>query len=123
MGIFFLQMSELSGPYGPPPFMAIIPFGMGVLGLFILFSVLRASGQQKPSDYRYKSETIVYTGDYTTSPESSGEKRKGKTVYQVPSTCPSCGAGISNDEVDWIGPLQAKCPYCGATFEAEERRF
>ncbi|TFG30087.1 hypothetical protein EU527_15015 [Candidatus Thorarchaeota archaeon] len=123
MGLFVLQMIEQSPypQYGPPLIFALVPFGMGIFGLIVCLSVLRSSGQEVPSTTSYRPETIVYTGDYSQSPEFSGQKRYGKAIYQIPSQCPACGAAISNEEVDWIGPLKAKCPYCRTTVDAEER--
>jgi hypothetical protein len=32
----------------------------------------------------------------------------------LPSTCPQCGGPLRTDEVDWIDPASAECPYCGS---------
>jgi hypothetical protein len=32
----------------------------------------------------------------------------------LPSTCPQCGGPLRADEVDWIDPASAECPYCGS---------
>ncbi|MFW9849514.1 MAG: hypothetical protein ACFFF4_10245 [Candidatus Thorarchaeota archaeon] len=40
-----------------------------------------------------------------------------KTV-RLPTKCPSCGAAISQEGIDWVGPLEAKCNYCGGTVRA-----
>lgn len=123
MGLFLLQMSQQMGPYGPPLIMALIPFGMGILGFLTCVSTLRSSGRQTPTMPSYIPETVVYSGDYSINPEFSDQARGGKAVYQVPSRCPACGAAISNEDVDWVGPLQAKCPYCNAIFDAVKRRL
>ncbi len=41
-----------------------------------------------------------------------------KTV-RLPTTCPNCSAAISQEKIDWVGPLEAKCNYCGATVRAK----
>ena len=41
-----------------------------------------------------------------------------KTV-RLPDKCPSCGAAISHEGIDWTGPLEAKCNYCGGTLKAK----
>ena len=46
-----------------------------------------------------------------------------RIIYQVPKKCPECGGSLSNEEVDWVGPLQAKCPYCRTTIEAQPAEF
>ena len=53
----------------------------------------------------------------------SSSARDRKAIYQAPSVCSSCGASISTEDVDWVGPLQLKCPYCGYIMEAEEKNF
>jgi predicted nucleic acid binding AN1-type Zn finger protein len=40
-----------------------------------------------------------------------------KTV-RLPEKCPSCGAAVSQEGIDWTGPLEAKCNYCGGTLRA-----
>lgn len=40
------------------------------------------------------------------------------TTVRLPVVCPSCGAQISHESVDWTGPLEAQCGYCGATMRA-----
>ncbi|TFG30689.1 hypothetical protein EU527_14165 [Candidatus Thorarchaeota archaeon] len=125
MGLFVLQMIEQSPypQYGPPLIIVLVPFGMGIFGLVVCLSVLFSSPKQTPLTPTYSPETIVYSGDYSVRPEFSEHKRSGRSIYQVPSVCPSCGAAISDEVVDWVGPLKAKCPYCNATIDAEEKRF
>jgi hypothetical protein len=36
---------------------------------------------------------------------------------ELPTSCPSCGAPARADEVDWIGPANAACAYCGASLK------
>jgi predicted RNA-binding Zn-ribbon protein involved in translation (DUF1610 family) len=50
--------------------------------------------------------------------EISGEK---SFIHQPPEACSSCGAGISTETVEWVGPLRIKCPYCGATLNTVRR--
>jgi len=40
------------------------------------------------------------------------------TTVRLPMKCPSCGAQVSHESVDWTGPLEAQCGYCGATMRA-----
>lgn len=32
----------------------------------------------------------------------------------LPTHCPSCGAGVRPDEVEWLDDITAKCAYCGS---------
>ncbi|MFX1559401.1 MAG: hypothetical protein ACFFBL_02325 [Promethearchaeota archaeon] len=40
------------------------------------------------------------------------------TTVRLPVKCPSCGAQVAHESVDWVGPLEAQCGYCGATMRA-----
>jgi hypothetical protein len=40
------------------------------------------------------------------------------TTVRLPVVCPSCGARVVHEKIDWIGPLEAQCSYCGATIRA-----
>ena len=42
-------------------------------------------------------------------PETSPAR---KTV--LPTHCPSCGAALRPDEVDWLDDITAECAYCGS---------
>ena len=33
----------------------------------------------------------------------------------LPTHCPSCGAGLRSDEVEWIDSVTAECAYCGSS--------
>lgn len=40
------------------------------------------------------------------------------TTVRLPMKCPSCGAQVAHESVDWVGPLEAQCGYCGGTMRA-----
>ena len=40
-----------------------------------------------------------------------------KTV-RLPEVCPHCRASLSHEGIDWVGPMEAKCNYCGGTVKA-----
>ena len=44
------------------------------------------------------------------------------TTVRLPLKCPSCDAEVSHEGVDWVGPLEAKCSYCGGTMRATFER-
>ena len=37
----------------------------------------------------------------------------------LPTHCPSCGAVVRPDEVDWLDEVTAECAYCGSPVRAE----
>ena len=45
---------------------------------------------------------------------------KVRVTYRIPDNCPKCKAPISGDNVHWIGPMDAKCPYCEAVIHEKE---
>jgi len=45
------------------------------------------------------------------------------TTVRLPLKCPSCGAEVSHESVDWVGPLEAQCSYCGGTMRATFERI
>ena len=40
-----------------------------------------------------------------------------KTV-RLPDKCPNCGAALSHETIDWVGPMEARCNYCSGTVKA-----
>ncbi|HNM37342.1 MAG TPA: hypothetical protein PKI33_09770, partial [Anaerolineales bacterium] len=37
----------------------------------------------------------------------------------LPTHCPSCGAAVRPDEVEWLDDVTAECDYCGSPVRAE----
>jgi len=105
---------------GAPLFFAFAAFGMAVLGIMAIVSFVRQihAPQELPLVTRHTTYSGASPTEYVLS-QTQGRK----IVYQVPSRCPFCGAPISNEEVDWVGPLQAKCPSCMSSINVEERGF
>lgn len=46
--------------------------------------------------------------------------RERSYVHQPPRFCPECGAGLTAERIEWVGPLTVKCPYCNATVATEK---
>jgi len=44
-------------------------------------------------------------------------------IHEPPSFCKDCGASLNSEEIEWVGPLTVKCPYCGATHKTEKREI
>lgn len=87
--------------------------------MIVIFAVLVViKGFQDRQQQTTRADPISRTGD---SPTIVTVDRR--IIYQVPTVCPECGGSLSNEEVDWVGPLQAKCPYCRTTIEAQPAEF
>ena len=42
---------------------------------------------------------------------------------ELPEKCPHCSASLKDEEVDWVGPHTAECPYCGGAVKLTLRRM
>ncbi len=41
---------------------------------------------------------------------------------ELPEKCPHCSAPLKDEEVDWVGPHTAECPYCGGAVKLTLRK-
>ena len=48
-----------------------------------------------------------------TTPAFETEEASVKRL-SLPTHCPSCGAGLRPDEVEWLDDVTAECAYCGS---------
>jgi hypothetical protein len=89
---------------------------MGFIGLFfVIFATLVLINRQiNEQDLKSKEESLVKSGSIPTSITMNH-----RINYRVPTNCPECGVNLSNEDVEWTGPLQAKCPFCRTTIEAQ----
>jgi hypothetical protein len=40
-----------------------------------------------------------------------------KSPPRLPANCPNCGAAVRPNEVEWLDPATAECPYCGSVIQ------
>ena len=56
--------------------------------------------------------------DWMKSPEPSAADTESHEVQMkssiLPTHCPSCGAAVRPDEVEWLDEITAECAYCGS---------
>ncbi len=50
------------------------------------------------------------------------KKEEVVLIKTVPTTCSECGAPLSEESVDWVGPEKFKCPTCGSTLSMKLER-
>jgi hypothetical protein len=101
-------------------FSITIVLWMGFIGTFlVIFATLVLINRQIDEQaQKSKEESLVKSGSMPTSITMDH-----RINYQVPTNCPECGVSLSNDDVQWIGPLQAKCPFCQTTIEVQPSEF
>ena len=50
------------------------------------------------------------------------KKEEVVLIKTVPNTCSECGAPLSEESVDWVGPEKFKCPTCGSVLSMKLER-
>jgi len=56
-------------------------------------------------------------GEFGAPPQPA--QAPAQPAARLPGSCPKCGAPVRSDEVDWVDPHSAECPYCGTVLRAE----
>ncbi len=114
--------------FGAPTIFGIVPFLMAGFG--VIFCLAMMTDKLGSSGFKGRvrvqpSAQWESTGDSWSSSSDrwSSFRDESSTIYDLPDKCPECGASINMENVDWVGPLQAKCPYCMATIRANRRRL
>lgn len=79
----------------------------GVFFAIIVYIICRAVRANRTSYQMYEV------------PTTPGQPTRRVVRETLPTKCPSCLGPISYEKVDWVGPRQAKCPYCGNIMELQ----
>ena len=100
----------------------IISIVIVIVFVIIVFTVCRggarvASGVAR--SFTMEAPSFVIPDRHRGETRSDGSEM---TTVRLPTKCPSCGAAISQEGIDWVGPLEAKCSYCGGTLRATFER-
>ena len=119
---FTLSIGMFVFPMAPFPF-STIPMVMAAIAFFICIAVIAGSSRTIRPVGVGSGYSISTTGDAMYADHYAQPSRQSKVVFQVPTQCPSCGAPLSSENVEWVGPLQAQCPYCFMTVDASEREI
>lgn len=90
-----------------------------------VFAARRGRGPGAQQYYRRRRSFIMDAPPYAIPDDHRGRTRADGsdfTTVRVPNKCPNCGAGLTQSGLDWTGPLEATCNYCGATIQATFER-
>ena len=88
-----------------------------VLCVFIIRRARRTSAPlRRTQSILVDAPMHVIPEEHQGSVQTHGSRRT--TTVRLPVECPSCGAQVSHESVDWVGPLEAQCSYCNATMRA-----
>jgi len=98
--------------------MLVVPLIFIIIVMFIIVKVCKPGSAMSNA-----IDSFVVEAPHFVIPESQRGKTRTdgaqiKTV-RLPTTCPNCDAVISQEKIDWVGPLEAQCNYCGATVRAK----
>jgi hypothetical protein len=100
----------------------VIPIIFAVFVIIIVVTVCRSGARVAGNVVRgftIEAPSFVIPERYRGQTRSDGSQM---TTVRLPDRCPSCGAAISQEGIDWVGPLEAKCSYCGGTLRATFER-
>lgn len=97
----------------------IIPIIIFVAFAFVIVKVCQA-GSGSSGGFTLEPPSFVMTEGQR--PRGRGDGSDVRTV-RIPNSCPSCGASLTHETIDWVGPLEASCTYCGGTVRATFERI
>ena len=100
----------------------IIPIFVFVIIIIVVVTVCRAGSSVATNvarGFTIEAPSFVIPERHRGHRRSDGSEM---TTVRLPEKCPSCGAAISHEGIDWTGPLEARCNYCGGTVRASFER-
>ena len=82
--------------------------------VFIIIGTTICRGAKTVSGFTIEPPSFVLPQG---RPGTRSDGAQIKTV-RLPEVCPHCRATLSHEGIDWVGPMEAKCNYCGGTVKA-----
>ncbi len=86
-----------------------------VMVFIAVFVIICRSGAKTISTFQVQAPSYAIPESHKDRTRTDGSEYK---TVRVPEKCPSCGANLSHETIDWVGPLEAQCGYCGGTVRA-----
>jgi hypothetical protein len=92
----------------------VVPIFIFVIAIIIIVKVCQSSAQIAKG-FTVQAPSYAIPERYQRGRSDGADMR----TVRLPNTCPSCNAPLNQESIDWVGPLEAKCNYCGATIRAK----
>ncbi len=105
------DFSALYATYGV--WLIIAPVLLVGLLVAIVYGVKSRGRRSVDQGMQVEAPAFVIPKSYRQKPETADIR-----TVRLPAKCPSCGASLSQEDIDWTGPLEAKCNYCGSVVRA-----
>ncbi|MFW9921409.1 MAG: hypothetical protein ACFFED_17555 [Candidatus Thorarchaeota archaeon] len=83
-----------------------------IIFIFVITKICQTSQSMTQGGWTIEAPSFVIPHART---RSDGSEMK---TVRLPDKCPSCNASLSYEGIDWVGPMEAKCTYCGSTVKA-----
>ncbi|MGY5855692.1 MAG: hypothetical protein RTS72_03775 [Candidatus Thorarchaeota archaeon] len=113
---FFDPFDSIFGTF-TTMFVVITIFVIIIIVVGVVFACRASSGVVSSIAQGFTMEAPSFAIPERQRGQRRSDGTEMKTV-RLPDKCPSCGASISHEGIDWTGPLEAKCNYCGGTLKA-----
>ena len=113
---FFDPFNDIFGTF-TTMFLVIMIFAVVIIVIGVVFACRAGSGiaTSVARGFTIEAPSFVIPERHRGQRRTDGSEMK---TVRLPERCPSCGAAISQEGIDWTGPLEAKCSYCGGTLRA-----
>jgi DNA-directed RNA polymerase subunit RPC12/RpoP len=92
----------------------IVPIAI-IMIVMVLLRFFRA-GKRMVEGFRMEAPRLAIPERQRGQMRSDGSEIR---TVRLPNKCSNCGAQLSPKDIDWVGPLEAECNYCGATVRAQ----
>jgi hypothetical protein len=109
---------QMPGPWDMPSMMGLTFFFVPIVIIMIIIMMLRffRAGQRIVDGFRMEAPRLAIPERERGQMRSNGTEIR---TVRLPNECANCGAHLSPKDIDWVGPLEAECNYCGATVRAQ----
>jgi hypothetical protein len=122
VGTFLLGMIMMIGAIRTGTFdvvmILVYTLGLPMLGLLMAMPLLCTGVRQGITP----SSVGTVQVRYVPPPTQSQPVAAASYVYEPPTVCPDCGGKLTSSNIEWVGPLTVKCPYCGSSVPAVKRQ-